>query len=403
MSNYGKKSSFIKFTFLLACIFFTAQAIFVSAQTTENIDGLRQQADSLLQQKKYIEALPVLEKLAKAEPDNANTHFYLGFSLLSKAFDTKDAAARQQLRVRARNAFVKARELGKDEPLVQGLIDSIPPDGKEGRGFSDNAEANELMKQGEVAFSSGKMDEALSNYQKALQLDPKIYEAALFAGDVYKEKGDYEKAETWYQKAITIDPKRETAYRYSATPLMMQKKYDQARDRYVEAFISEPYSQLALSGLVQWGQVTGTRLAHPRFDIPEFKVGKDGKAESNITLGSSLEDDGSIAWIGYSATRSEWLEKKFAKTFPNEKTYRHTLQEEAEALRSVITTAKELKSKKLNPQLAALMKLNEEGLLEAYILMAIPDQGIAQDHAAYLAKNRDKLRQYMVKYVIGGK
>lgn len=402
MLNYGKKLSFIKFTFLLACVFFTTQAIFVSAQTTENIDELRQQAASLFQQKKYIEALPLLERLVKSEPNNADTHFYLGFSLLSKAFDTKDAAARQQLRVRARNAFVKAQELGKDEPLVQGLIDSLPPDGKEGRGFSENAEADELMKRGEVAFSNGKMDEALSIYQKALQLDPKLYEAALFSGDVYKEKGDYEKAEIWYQKAIAINPKRETAYRYSATPLMAQKKYDKARDRYIEAFISEPYNRLALSGLVQWGQATGTKLAHPSFDIPEFKVGKDGKAESKITLGS-LDDDGSMAWIGYSATRSEWLEKKFAKTFPNEKTYRHTLQEEAEALRSVIEVAKELKGKKLNPQLATLVKLNEEGLLEAYILLAIPDQGIAQDHATYLATNRDKLRQYIVKYVIGGK
>lgn len=57
----------------------------------------------------------------------------------------------------------------------------------------------------------------------------------------------------------------------------------------------------------------------------------------------------------------------------------------------------------VNPQLATLMKLDEEGLLEAYILLAIPDEGIAQNHAAYLAKNRDKLRQYVAKYVIGAK
>ena len=49
-----------------------------------------------------------------------------------------------------------------------------------------------------------------------------------------------------------------------------------------------------------------------------------------------------------------------------------------------------------------LTKLDQDGLLEAFILRAIPDQGIARDHANYLARNREKLRQYVIKYVIGG-
>jgi hypothetical protein len=40
--------------------------------------------------------------------------------------------------------------------------------------------------------------------------------------------------------------------------------------------------------------------------------------------------------------------------------------------------------------------------LEAYILLAQADGGIAQDHPAYLKDNRDKLRLYMVKYVVTG-
>jgi len=33
--------------------------------------------------------------------------------------------------------------------------------------------------------------------------------------------------------------------------------------------------------------------------------------------------------------------------------------------------------------------------------MATPDRGIAADHAGYLRANRDKLRLYVVKYVVG--
>jgi hypothetical protein len=82
------------------------------------------------------------------------------------------------------------------------------------------------------------------------------------------------------------------------------------------------------------------------------------------------------------------------------------LAEEVDALRSVLSTATtDKRTKNLSPSLAKLKKLDDDGLLEAYILMARPDEGIAQDHPAYLKHNRDKLRRYVNEYVItnGGK
>jgi tetratricopeptide (TPR) repeat protein len=196
------------------------------AQAGEDVGALKQKAAQLVEQKKYTEALPLLEKIAAAEPDDAQTQFYLGFALIGQANNTKDAAARKALRLRSRAAFVKSKELGFKEPIVDALIQSLPPDGSDGAAFSQNAEANKLTGEAEAFFSRGQLDDALRNYQAALRLDPKLYMAALFSGDVYKERGDFQQAETWYQKAIEIDPTRETAYRYSATPLMKQGKYD---------------------------------------------------------------------------------------------------------------------------------------------------------------------------------
>ncbi|HWW77133.1 MAG TPA: hypothetical protein VNZ44_17150, partial [Pyrinomonadaceae bacterium] len=210
-------------------------------------------------------------------------------------------------------------------------------------------------------------------------------------------------AEVWYQKAIRIDPARETAYRYSATPLMKQKKYDEARDRYVEAFIVEPYNRYTAAGLTQWAQATDTRLAHPRIDIPT-SVTFDAKGGANVNLDPAAltgKDDGSFAWVGYGLTRTTWHNEKFAKTFPGESEYRHSLAEEADALRTVVKMAAEdKKTKTLSPALARLKKLDEEGLLEAYILLARPDEGIARDYAAYLKQNRERLRRYVVAYVL---
>ncbi|HZS46569.1 MAG TPA: tetratricopeptide repeat protein [Blastocatellia bacterium] len=375
------------------------------AQTTESLDDQKAKAGDLIKQQRFTEALPMLEKLAAAEPDNSDTQFYLGFALLGQANTIKDKAERKALRVRSLAAFKKAKELGMNRPLLDGLIQSIPPDGSELAKFSKNEQAEELMRDAESFFSQGKLDEALGNYKKALELDPKIYEAALFAGDVYTQKGDFDQAEVWYQKAITIDPSRETAYRYSATPLMKQGKLDKARDRYVEAYVCDPYSKFSVSGLVQWAQATKTTLAHPQIDIPtDLTFDEKGDAKINIDAGSMLsgKDDGSVAWIAYGTTRSTWHKEKFAKTYPAEKEYRHSLAEEVDALRSVLSIATSDKNTTLNPSLTKLKKLNDEGLLEAYILIARPDQGIAQDYATYAKQNRDKLRRYVVEYVLTG-
>ena len=262
------------------------------------------------------------------------------------------------------------------------------------------------MEEGEALFSQGKADEALQKYQEALELDPKLYHAALFSGDIYLQKQDWAQAEVWYQKAIAINPDKETAYRYSATPLMRQKKTDAARDRYVEAFIVEPYNRFARAGLVQWGNATQTKLAHPEIDIPtNVKFDEKGDAQINLDASALLggKDDGSFAWIAYGGTRSKWHKEQFAKTFPNEKVYRHSLPEEADALRSVVRVATvDNKTKTLSTSLTRLKKLDEQGLLEAYILMARPDEGIVKDHPAYLKQNRDKLRRYMMEYVVKG-
>jgi tetratricopeptide (TPR) repeat protein len=383
---------------LLCFLVLIALSPLVPAQSDKTAQ-LRAEAFRLMDALKYIEALPLLEKLAAASPNDPDVMRNLAFALMGQAKNTPDASAAKALRARARAAFVQAKAAGDDSPMVAGMIDSIAPDGGEEGSFTAHKQAEAIMQKGEAAFSTGKLDEALELYQQALKLDPKLYHAALFSGDVYAHKQKYADAESWYQRAIAIDPNIETAYRYSATPLMEQKKYDQARDRYVEAWITAPYSKFALQGMVQWGQATNTGLGHPKVDIPKTTVGADGKQNTTVNI-NPLSDDGSMAWIAYSTTREMWKKEKFAKAFPAEKAYRHTVAEEADALRSVVSTAKTLKAKTLNPQLATIEKLDKDGLLEAFIIMALPDQGIARDHAAYLRTSRDKLRQYVLNYVI---
>lgn len=365
------------------------------------LEQKRQKANELFAANRLTEALPLLEELAEAMPDDKKLQTQLGFALLAQVAHSEKPEERSALRIRARKAFVNARRLGDDSPTVRALIDSIAIDGTEDADYSANPAADALMRQGEMYFASGKMKEALDAYQQALVFDPKNYFAALFSGDVYVQTNKYDDAEKWYNKAIEINPEIETAYRYSATPLMRQRKFAEARDRYVEAFIVEPYNRLAISGILQWSQATQTPLMHPALDLPAFEIGEDGKVKSKINI--DIQDESSFVWIGYISVRTEWNEKKFKLEYPSEKEYRHTLREETEALRSVITLANEQKKKgkKLSSQLLSLIRMDEEGVLEAYILMAKPDNGIALDHPDYLRANRDKLRKYVIRFVIG--
>jgi hypothetical protein len=77
--------------------------------------------------------------------------------------------------------------------------------------------------------------------------------------------------------------------------------------------------------------------------------------------------------------------------------------EEVDALRSVVSLARSFKAKTLSPDIALIEKMDKDGVLEAYVYMARPDQDIARDYLSYLRSNRDKLRSYVVNYVIGTK
>lgn len=383
---------------LILLLAFALTSVFAGysfAQTEAELTEAATKTSLLLDQNRYKDAIPYLAKLVKANPNNADIHTSYGVALLFGSKQVDDPAEAKKMSDAALVELQTAKKLGSTNPdldvAISLLTGKTPTDSD-----AKSSAADQFMQQAEAFFAQSKYDEALKMYQKALDADPKLYEAALYMGDCYVSKQDWDNAEKSYQKAIAINPDRETAYRYSATPFMKQKKYDVARDRYIEAYITEPYSDMSSGGISQWANVTGAKLGHPKIDIPEIKYDANGKATTVMNENSLTS--ASKAWVAYSLTRENWHKEKFAKSFPNEKKYRHTLQEETEAIRSVLRKAKE--ERLAHPHFEILQKLDNEGLLESFILLADSDEGIAQDHPAYLKDNRTKLRQYVLNYVI---
>lgn len=374
----------------LAFLIFLSSA---SAQTEDELKEALVKSVTLLDQGKYLEAEPYLAKLVKAVPDSAELRVMYGTVLVVKSKQISNNDEAKKAAALALDQFQAAKRLGTNSKEVDDMIALLG-------GAPSTKPTTDIPRssfdQAEIKFAQSKYEEALPLYKKALEEDPKNYLAALYSADCLMQLGDYENAEKYYQKAIDIDPDRETAYRYSATYLMKQKKYDQARDRYIEAYIAEPYGGMSTRGISQWADATGAKLGHPKVDIPKFDYDTNGKPTT--TMDGSSVTEGSKAWLAYSLTRDSWHKDKFAKTFPKETKYRHSLREEAEALRNVLASAKDQKLS--HPQFDVLQKLESEGLLEAFILLAHPDNGIAEDYQAYRKDNRAKLRQYVLSYVI---
>lgn len=103
-------------------------------------------------------------------------------------------------------------------PLLLGIS---PPSGPTDR-------ANE-------AFAAGRYDDALADYEKAVEADPDKAEPHYNLGGVYYKKGEYGRALDEYGKALAIDPEMADAYYNSGDALFRLGRYEDALKAYDRA------------------------------------------------------------------------------------------------------------------------------------------------------------------------
>jgi tetratricopeptide (TPR) repeat protein len=404
-----KALQFLKFLVLFVLL---QSAGGLRAQSDESYDDRRKRAFDLYTQNRFVDALPLLEKLHAERPTDIAVLEGLSFATLANAYTFTDPAARKAERAKARKLAEEAKTAGDNTNMLKTLLE-VPDDGSE-TAFSSNAAVQSVMQEGEAAFARGDFAGAISAYNRALALDPNDYNAALFMGDVSFKQGDHAKAGEWFLRAIQIDPNRETAHRYWGDDLVAQGRMSEAKDKFINAIVAQPYLRISWMGLSQWGQKQKLMLGHPPIN-PPGKVednGKDDKGHSQTTItidpatmmNPNAKKDGTSAWFIYTLSKAVWHGERFQKEFPTEKEYRHSLAEEVDGFQMVVGQVKEGIKKKeikqLDPALAMLVKLADEELLEPFVLVSRADQGIARDYPAYRDAHREKIRQYINEWLI---
>jgi len=89
-------------------------------------------------------------------------------------------------------------------------------------------EAKKAYNRGVDNFKIGQYDQAISDFSKAIEINPRFAMAYNHRGIVYDSKGQYDKAISDYTKAIEINPKYAEAYNNRAVSYYYKGEYDKA-------------------------------------------------------------------------------------------------------------------------------------------------------------------------------
>lgn len=153
--------------------------------------------------------------------------------------------------------------------MTPGAAESVP-------GRSNVAQAQVLLQQGFV-------DQALVEFEKAIEVNPKLTVAYLGAGDIYRQKGDFVSAEKRYRAAAELEPTNFQAQYLHALSLQLLNKFPEAVRVYLKALAIRKDDFNANLNL----GTTYLQLGEPREAVPFIERAvainpKDGAARTNL-------------------------------------------------------------------------------------------------------------------------
>ncbi len=152
------------------------------------------------------EAISAYEKVLKLKPEHERkaeietTLFTLNYNLGVTHYNNGEYA-------QAKERLQKALEIRPEEERIKELLEEID----EILGVTKpkpavTRKAKDLIDQGISYYNFSQYDAAITEFQKAVESDPKSVKAHLYLAWAYEKKGEKEKAIGEYQKITEIDP-----------------------------------------------------------------------------------------------------------------------------------------------------------------------------------------------------
>ncbi|HEY4950548.1 MAG TPA: alkaline phosphatase family protein [Candidatus Acidoferrales bacterium] len=197
-------------------------------------------AANLLDSRRYHDALPIMEELAKKWPDQ--NRFAQQLAQCYLALRRRDDAKRilEELIAKPPQPAAKpkteesptAYEPDKVAPATEatapGDPTSVEPETPKPRPWAD-------LLMGIIHFEEGNMDEALASLLKAESFDPRLPDLHLRIGEVYLRQKRTEDAERAFQRALEIDGDSPAAHLGLAMVHLRKRRNEQAAEEALHA------------------------------------------------------------------------------------------------------------------------------------------------------------------------
>lgn len=101
-------------------------------------------------------------------------------------------------------------------------------------------EAATQARRGRILKEQGLAEQALREFEKAIENNPKLTVAYLGAGDIYRERGDYPAAEERYARAAELEPKSFDAQYLHGLVLQLMNRLGDSVQAYTRAITIRP-------------------------------------------------------------------------------------------------------------------------------------------------------------------
>jgi tetratricopeptide (TPR) repeat protein len=124
-------------------------------------------------------------------------------------------------------------------------------------GQENHARANKLADEGHQAYLNSKDKEAVSCFNKAIELDPGNYKAYTGLADVYNARGEYDEALICANKAMELNPKYIYTYIVKSYVYINLGKRDEAFQSISKALSLQPNSTDAQRAMGSWYETGG--------------------------------------------------------------------------------------------------------------------------------------------------
>jgi tetratricopeptide (TPR) repeat protein len=188
----------------------------IQAVNPGNIKASMLRGKAYLKRKEADKALSELKAVVENDPNSEDGQLSLGYAYVLKG-DNQSAIKpfQEVLRINPNNSYAK--------DAVALLTGNTSAAWK-----SENAEAMLFFNQAEKSYASGKYEDAIQGYSRAIELDPKFAKAWVYMGDSYLGLKNSRKAIECYRKAIEINPKDRQANRFLGD--VLEKQYDRTGD-----------------------------------------------------------------------------------------------------------------------------------------------------------------------------